>query len=124
MRPVHVLLLEDDAALRGILSDALGSEGYAVETVVSYRDLQARVHELDSVVVLADFWGVSSRELSDDEREEIRALASACRLVLVTGRAWAAPTDVEQIGVTAVLRKPFDLDDLLRTVERVAQRPD
>jgi DNA-binding NtrC family response regulator len=39
-------------------------------------------------------------------------------VVLLTGRSWAAETNAEELGVRALIRKPFDLDHLLQTVER------
>ena len=37
--------------------------------------------------------------------------------MLLTGRTWAAETSAEELGARALIRKPFDLDYLLDTIE-------
>jgi DNA-binding response OmpR family regulator len=69
--------------------------------------------------VIADYWGESQRSLPDPERDEIRELGSFLPVVLLTGRTWAADVSASDLGARALIRKPFDLDDLLRTVGRV-----
>jgi FixJ family two-component response regulator len=66
---------------------------------------------------VADFWGGSQRSLPDGERQQIQDLCSFLPVVLLTGRTWAADTTAEELGACALIRKPFDLDLLLDTVE-------
>jgi DNA-binding response OmpR family regulator len=40
-------------------------------------------------------------------------------VILLTGRSWAADMTATELGVRALIRKPFDLDNLLQTVEGV-----
>jgi DNA-binding response OmpR family regulator len=40
-------------------------------------------------------------------------------VVLLTGRTWAADTTAQELGARALIRKPFDLDNLLETIELV-----
>lgn len=115
----RVLLLEDDPALRGLLEEALVGEGFAVRACGSYTELSAAAAERDGDLVVADFWGGSQRTLPDDERQEIRNLCALLPLILLTGRTWAGETTAEALGIHALIRKPFDLDHFLQTVERV-----
>src|SRR6266536_6221038 len=113
----RVLLLEDDFALRGLLHEALANEGFVVKVCDTFPELREAAARGEADIVVADFWGMSQRALPDDERLEIRELASLLPLVLLTGRTWAADTSAGQLGARALVRKPFDLDDLVRSVE-------
>ena len=115
----RVLLLEDDLALRALLLEALIGEDFEVRAYESFADLHAAASERIADLVIADFWGESQRSLPDDELHEIRELGGLLPLVLLTGRSWAADTTAANLGASALIRKPFDLDHLLQTVEGV-----
>jgi DNA-binding response OmpR family regulator len=115
----RVLLLEDDPALRGLLEEALVGEGFAVRSCGSYAEIHEAAAQRGGDLVVADFWGGSQRTLPDDERQEIRNLCALVPLILLTGRSWAGETTAEALGIHALIRKPFDLDHLLQTVEQV-----
>jgi DNA-binding response OmpR family regulator len=115
----RVLLLEDDLALRGLLQEALAGEDFEVTACNSFAELRGLAANRDGDTVVADFWGGSQRTLPDDERSEILELCSLLPVILVTGRTWAADTTAGELGARALIRKPFDLDHLLQTVERV-----
>jgi two-component system nitrogen regulation response regulator GlnG len=122
MRPMtrgRVLLLEDDAALRGLLMEALVDEGFDASVCESFAELREAAARGDGDIIVADFWGGSQRTLPENEREEIRELCSFAPVVLLTGRSWAAETNASELGVRALIRKPFDLDNLLQTIDRV-----
>jgi DNA-binding response OmpR family regulator len=119
MTRARVLLLEDDTALRGLLMEALVGEGFVAHAFDSYVQLRDSAVAGDGDIVVADFWGGSQRTLPDDERQEIRELCALAPVVLLTGRSWAADTSARELGVRALIRKPFDLDNLLQTVEHV-----
>jgi two-component system, NtrC family, nitrogen regulation response regulator GlnG len=114
----RVLLLEDDLALRGLLNEALMSEGYEVQLCDSFAEVRSAAERHAGDIVVADFWGSSQRTLPDNERLEIQQLTSLRPTVLLTGRTWAADVRAEELGARAVVRKPFDLDHLLTSVER------
>jgi two-component system nitrogen regulation response regulator GlnG len=113
----RVLLLEDDLALRSLLHEALAGEGFDVRPRETFEEIHAAATEHAGDLVIADFWGGSQRVLPDDERQEIRELCALLPVVLLTGRTWAAETTAEELGACALIRKPFDLDHLLETVE-------
>ena len=114
-----MLLLEDDAALRGLLHEALAAEDFDVVALDSFVTLRTAAARQDGDIVLADFWGGGQRVLSDNDRREIAELCSLLPVILLTGRSWAAATSAEELGAQALMRKPFDLEDLIKTVERV-----
>jgi two-component system nitrogen regulation response regulator GlnG len=113
----RALLLEDDVALRDLLLEAFAGEDVQVRICDSFAEVRklARQHAADLIV--ADFWGGSQRTLPESDRDDIRELGSYLPVILLTGRTWASETSAQELGAHALIRKPFDLDELLRTVE-------
>ena len=118
----RALLLEDDVALRDLLIDTFSAEGFDVRACGSFAEVRDAAARREADIVVADFWGGSQRTLPDSERQEIRELCSYLPVVLLTGRTWAADTTAEELGACALIRKPFDLDHLLRAIETNARK--
>jgi two-component system nitrogen regulation response regulator GlnG len=119
----RALLLEDDVALRDLLIEALEGEDFEVRALESFDQVRDAAARRDGDIVIADFWGGSQRTLPESDRDQIRELGSYLPVVLLTGRTWAADTTAEELGARALIRKPFDLDFLLRTVESATPEP-
>jgi two-component system phosphate regulon response regulator PhoB len=115
----RALLLEDDVALRDLLLEAFASEDIEVHACDTFEEVRDRAARSEADLVIADFWGGSQRTLPQSDRDDIRELCSYLPVILLTGRTWASETSAEELGAHALIRKPFDLDDLLRTVELV-----
>jgi two-component system phosphate regulon response regulator PhoB len=115
----RALLLEDDVALRDLLLEAFASEDIEVRTCDTFEEVRDRAARSEADLVIADFWGGSQRVLPQSDRDDIRELCSYLPVILLTGRTWASETSAEELGAHALIRKPFDLDDLLRTIELV-----
>lgn len=113
----RALLLEDDLALRDLLLEAFTGEGFEVRACENFGEVRAAAANGEAEIVVADFWGGSQRTLPDSDRDEIRELCSYLPVILLTGRTWAAETSAAELGARALIRKPFDLDELLRIVE-------
>jgi two-component system nitrogen regulation response regulator GlnG len=113
----RALLLEDDVALRDLLREAFAGEDIEVRVCESFSEVREAASRQEADIVIADFWGGSQRTLPDSDRDDIRELCSYLPVILLTGRTWAADTTAEELGAHALIRKPFDLDDLLRSVE-------
>lgn len=113
----RVIVLEDDHSLRDLLLEALAGEGLEVGAAESFEEMRQAAARGDADIVIADFWGGSQRTLPQSDRDQILELCSYVPVILLTGRTWAADTSAEELGARAIIRKPFDLDDLLRTVE-------
>jgi len=115
-----ILVVDDDPAIRTTIADILGLEGYAVETAANGAEaLDAVARQYPSVIVLdmrmpvMDGWTFA---------RELEARAIRLPIIVITAaqnaRHWA-----EEIRADAYLPKPFDLNDLLETVERLGARP-
>lgn len=119
----RVLLLEDDLALCGLLEEALASEDLDVLTRDSFDALYAAAEARAGDVVVADFWGGAHRALDDVARQQLRELGQLLPVVLLTGRSWAVGTTAQELGVRAIVHKPFDLNELIETVNQILQSP-
>jgi ActR/RegA family two-component response regulator len=117
----HILILEDDRDLRRVLVELLTGEGFEVSTCDSYSALLQAVDEYGAPIVLADFWGTSHTELSPRERDELRDLGRQAPTILLTGRAWIANVNANDLNVICILPKPIDLDDILEQIHRCLQ---
>jgi two-component system nitrogen regulation response regulator GlnG len=119
----RALLLEDDVALRELLLEAFAGENIEVRICETFPEVRDAAARREGDIVVADFWGGSQRTLPESDRDDIRQLCAYLPVVLLTGRTWAADITAEELGAHALIRKPFDLDDLLRTVEQAVGNP-
>jgi DNA-binding NtrC family response regulator len=114
----HILVIDDDSATRDLIRQVLSDEGYELLQVNRLEEAAA-----DAVpdLVITDLVGL-------DRYESARAHASVRRvrerypatpIVVCTGHEQAAE-ESDQLGAAAVLRKPFTIEDLIRTVARIA----
>jgi CheY-like chemotaxis protein len=118
----RVLVVDDDAAVRDLLRDALRVEGYAVATAPdagTALDLLWAEWERQPAVILLDLLlpAVDGMTFTELYRE---LPVRHAPVVLMSGLP-AAEAVASEAGVEAVLRKPFDLDLLLATVARHAR---
>lgn len=109
---VRVLVVDDDDALRGMVCTALELRGAEVVTARGVRDALELRGPFDLALV--------DLTLGDGRGDElISTLAqrgTARRIVLMSG---AATTPEELAGADAILRKPFTLEDLADTANRM-----
>ena len=111
-----VLVVDDDAGTRDVLTDALGDEGYQVRTASSGQEaLRVLQQEGHPSLILLDM----RMPVMDGTAflEAYRRLPGPhAPVVALTAAGRPAIDDVH--GVDGVLAKPFALDDLLAVVER------
>ena len=116
MQPCRVLVVDDEPELRAVVAQVLSEEGYQVaeaangaEALHALTHLQPNCVLLDMRMPVLDGWGFA-REL------EARHLHVP---VVVMTAAQDARRWCDEIRAADCLPKPFDLGDLLDTVERV-----
>ena len=111
-----MLVVDDDPAIRESVTEVLSSEGYRV---LEAGDGHEALRQLDAVsgrcVVLLDLAmpGMNGLELLT----ELSRRGQNDRFPVVVMSANAHPRELEFPQVVALLRKPFELDELLRWVE-------
>ena len=120
----RVLVVDDDAVIRQLITVNLELEGFAVLTAVDGEDclVQAQVHlpdviTLDVMMPKLDGWEAARRLRADPATAGIK-------VVLLSALAQEADLRrADAIGVDAYLVKPFDPDDLIAVVRRLAGLP-
>ena len=122
-RPPRVLVVDDEAVIRQLIVINLELEGFEVHQAVDGLDALAKARELDPDVVTLDVmmpgldgWATATRLRADPA-------TSRARIVLISART--RPADVErgtEVGADAYVTKPFDPDDVIDAVRRLAAR--
>ena len=112
-----VLVVDDDPGIRESVTEVLSSEGYRVLEAADGVEALQRLDQLgEPCVVLLDLAmpRMNGLELLT---ELSRRGEAAARVPVLVMSANAHPRELEFPQVVALLRKPFELDELLRWVE-------
>jgi len=120
----HVLVVEDDPSVRGLLQTLLMAEGYDVATasdglagLVKASNHKPEVILLD--LMMPDLGGIRVlEELRADPRLE------HVPVIVVTGKVDAIPALAAELGENSVFAKPFGVAELLARVAEVTGGPD
>jgi len=115
----QVLVVDNDAAVRELLTVALESEGYGVSSVEDGRQAlhHLRSHAETCVIVLELVLPVMDGRQFRDIQQRDRSLA----WIPVIAMSAVAEGDrrAREIGARAYLRKPLNLDELRQALRRV-----
>ena len=111
-RPLEILIVDDDEAVRSMLATTLELRGARVTAVEGVRAAASLRRRFDLALV-----DLTLRDGRGDQLirwlQERRLVSKA---VLTTG---GAPTPAEAAGALTVLRKPFAIDDLIALLDRI-----
>jgi CheY-like chemotaxis protein len=117
VRPI--LVVDDDPEILAMLRDFLEGEGLTVRTATNGAEALDALDELAPSLILLDMrmpvldgWGFAER---------FRARRLSYPIVVMTA-AESASRWAEEIGATGSIAKPFDVDELLQTIERHRQK--
>jgi CheY-like chemotaxis protein len=117
----HILLVEDDVAIRETVADVLECEGFAVTCAANGEEALRRLGDgssrpgvilLDLMMPVMDGWAFRSAQRSDPRISGIPVV------VLSAG----AEGSLASLAPDAYLPKPFELDRLLDVVGRYCTR--
>jgi PAS domain S-box-containing protein len=120
VRPGRILVIDDEASIAQLLEDALTGVGHTVEIAVSGREgvELATVSDFDLVMTDLGMPDMSGWEVAST----IRRKRPDVPIVLVTGWGTTLSTEeVERCGISAVVHKPFEIQELLDTASKVLQ---
>jgi DNA-binding response OmpR family regulator len=113
----HIVVIEQDQLMRGLLLEWLSAEGYVVDTAA---------HEADDTIEDADLLIVDVLSPRCDGRNRLRALKRAhpgTPLIAISGQfrpGTAGMSSIaETLGVRQIIAKPFTRHDLLSVVRSV-----
>ncbi len=121
----RVLVVDDDDVIRQLITVNLELEGFDVMTAFDGQDCLDKVKKvmpdvitLDIMMPRLDGWEAASRLRADPATAGIK-------VVLLSARAQEADLQRgSRLGVDAYLTKPFDPDELIATVRRLAGLPE
>ena len=118
MTASRILVVDDEADIRGLLKEILSEEGYEVEVAADAG--QARFSRATQVpdLVLLDIWMPDTDGITL-LREWSNEASDTCPVVMMSGHG-TVDTAVEatRLGAYDFVEKPLSLAKLLRTVER------
>ncbi len=116
-----LLIVDDDEDFRGILAQTLADLGYSVKSAGNGKEGLEMIRGCDIDLVLSDYNmpAMDGLEMIRDITEEKPGL----KVVIMTGFNSRNPLADEmlmlQAGAEAVLRKPFDIDQLRETISKL-----
>lgn len=110
----RVLVVDDDASIRLLCRVNLELNGYAVNEAESLAEARAVLAEVEVQAVLLDLALGAEDGLA--LLQELQVGGLDVPVVLLTGRDGAATEGLAQ----AVLQKPFQLEDLVSTIDLLA----
>ncbi len=118
--PNHVLVVDDDAAIRKIVHDILDWEGCRVDTASNGREALEQIAADPPSVVLLDLWMPVLDGWGLVQELQRRGLDLPI-VVMTAGRDAHALAD--EIHAAGYLAKPFEMDQLIASVSRFAPCP-
>jgi two-component system, OmpR family, response regulator len=116
----HVLAVDDDPVIRGVIADYLGQHGFRVTAVADGRAMQAVLAEdvVDLVVLDLKLQHEDGMALAGRLREE-----SAIPIIMLTGRREEADRVMGlELAADDYLTKPFSPRELLARIRAVLRR--
>lgn len=114
------LVVDDDAGIQGLFMALLARDGFAVDCAPTGRTAFEYLKRSSYSVILLDLMmpDVNGFELLALLERESPALLQ--RVIVMTGAAQRLVDTVDESRVWGVVRKPFDLNDLMRSTRECA----
>jgi DNA-binding response OmpR family regulator len=116
-----VLVVDDEPGIRAVLAELLIDEGYRVVVAQDGVEALRQIGDVSPDLVLLD---LNMPKLTGWEVvERLRALAITLPIVIMTA-GQSATIEAARLGAAAALPKPFAIDDVLTTIERLVPPAD
>jgi DNA-binding response OmpR family regulator len=116
----YVLVVDDDPAIRGLVADALRLEGYAVDLAAHGREALEALRARRPATIVLDLMMPIMDGFSFIEACRRENLCTDVPIVVISA-VQEAIRRIQSVSVHACIAKPFDLDDLVRTVGQYAR---
>ena len=102
--------------------ELLSEEGYDVTHVSEPEEARQRAAAEAWDLLLIDGFSKSHRELQAEDVAFLQHLAAFAPVVVLTARAWASQVQPDDLGVAAIVQKPYEIDHLLGVIRSVLGR--
>ncbi|MEW6060753.1 MAG: response regulator [Bacteroidota bacterium] len=117
-QPFNLLVVDDEDALRNVLSSELQSEGYSVMSAADGDEAIATLQQKSFDLVLLDI--KMPRVDGFEVLKFIKEKYPKTKVIMLTGFAdLKNAIESKKLGAEDFVSKPYDLVDLLTTIERV-----
>ncbi|MET0746113.1 MAG: nitrogen regulation protein NR(I) [Microvirga sp.] len=118
----HILLADDDAAIRTVLNQALSRAGYEVRSTSNAATLWRWVAQGEGDIVITDV--VMPDENAFDLLPRIKKLRPDLPIIVMSAQnTFMTAIKASERGAYEYLPKPFDLKELVAVVGRAMSRP-
>ncbi len=117
----HILVIDDDNDLRVIFQEALRAEGYEVSVAADGAQGIALQRKQPASLLITDIFMPNKEGLETirDFREEFPSVP----IIAISGggrlKTGGSLFTAKELGAAVILRKPFEMSDLLRSVAAV-----
>jgi DNA-binding NtrC family response regulator len=119
---MRILVADDELEIASLMTEMLVDDGHTAAYVTSADEAQQRALAEPWDVVILDTFNATAAAGPDPQLQKlVRILAPQAAVVITTGHLWGQQLTAEQVGVSALLLKPFDMDELLRVVKTVTE---
>lgn len=117
---MRVLLTEDEPVLADLLIEFLQEEGHHVALVSDLQRAGGLICATSWDAWVVDPLGDGFAESDPSCTTQLRRLAAHVPIVVTTSQLWARRITPADLGVRAILNKPYDLSDLEQALESVS----
>jgi two-component system, NtrC family, nitrogen regulation response regulator GlnG len=122
MKPATILIADDDRAIRTVLSQALGRLGHNVRTTGTASSLWRWIEDGEGDLVITDV--IMPDENGLDLIPRIRKVRPELRIIVMSAQnTLLTAVKATERGAFEYLPKPFDLNELIDTVQRALTVP-
>ena len=122
--PRHVLVVDDDDAIRKLVVRVLRREHYETSEAVHGREALDRMREKPFATVVLDLMMPIMTGIEVIQYLETHDDAGSPCVIVVSAAAERQLEQIQSPTVHAVLRKPFELPDLIAAVRECTRHPE
>jgi signal transduction histidine kinase/DNA-binding response OmpR family regulator len=120
--PAHILVLDDQIAIRGLFEDVLTANNYRVKTVPNLEEAEKSLRQEPFDAVFIDIF-LSQNESGLDLLPRLARLQPNTPAIVISGMAnMDNVLEALKAGAYDMLCKPFNLVDLLHVVQRAVEK--
>lgn len=115
----RILVIDDDLPLRGMLAAALRKHGFQVLLAGDGAEGQRALHLHNPHVILLDLAMPEVNGWDFLQRLQETGHLSKVKIIVLSAHLHVDPHAVLQMGVSAILPKPFNLGELIDLIEHM-----
>ena len=119
--PLHLLLVEDEAAYREVVAERLSEQGYKVAQAGTGEEALERLNDFAFDILLTDLRlpGVDGRQVLDEAFSRYPDIIA----VVITGFGTVKEAvEVTRLGAEGFITKPFQFEELVHVLQTAVEK--